>query len=136
VRHAARALAAATLAFSTAAFAQADPCSSGDATLRAQAGSHAVRFRMVPQPAVGRHFAVVFAVCGAAGVAKPDSISVDARMPAHGHGMNYRPTITALDDGRYRADGLMFHMPGRWELSFVVREGGASEHITYMFDLK
>ena len=30
-------------------------------------------------------------------------------------------TVTALGDGRFRADGLMFHMAGRWELQFDVQ---------------
>ena len=33
--------------------------------------------------------------------------------------MNYRPQRRAKGDGRYRAEGLLFHMPGRWQ--FVVR---------------
>ena len=35
--------------------------------------------------------------------------------------MNYRPTVTATGEGRYRADGLMLHMAGKWELVFEVR---------------
>ena len=126
-----RVLAAAALMLSAAAVAQADPCSGRDEALRAQSARYAVHFRTVPQPAVGRHFAVVFAICGPAGAVKPDYVAVDARMPSHGHGMNYRPTVAALGDGRFRAEGLMFHMPGQWELIFVVRDaGGASERIT------
>ena len=52
-------------------------------------------------------------------------------MPSHGHGMNYRPTVAALGGGRYRAEGLMFHMPGQWELTFIVQSAGASERITH-----
>src|SRR5207244_3460995 len=40
------------------------------------------------------------------------------------HGMNYRPTLAAKGGGRYVAEGLMFHMPGRWELSFDVDASG------------
>ena len=36
-------------------------------------------------------------------------------MPAHGHGMNYRPSIVSLGDGFYEVRGLMFHMPGSWQ---------------------
>ncbi len=52
-------------------------------------------------------------------------------MPSHGHGMNYRPTLTALGAGRYRAEGLMLHMSGVWELAFIVRDAGMSERITH-----
>ena len=135
MRHAAGALAAVTLAFSASALALENPCAPQDA-LRAQSDRYAVYFRMSPPPAVGRHFGLVFAVCGRSGAAHPDSVAVDARMPSHGHGMNYRPTVTTLGGGRYRAEGLMFHMPGVWELAFVVREGGTSERVTYSLTLK
>ena len=36
--------------------------------------------------------------------------------------MNYRPSVTPQGAGRYRAEGLMFHMPGRWELVFEWRD--------------
>ena len=78
------------------------------------------------QPAaipVGGHFAIDFVVCPKAGVPMPQSLRIDAQMPEHRHGMNYKAGVTAEGGGRYRAEGLMFHMPGRWELSFEL--GGA-----------
>ena len=36
----------------------------------------------------------------------------------HKHGMNYRATVKPLGQGRYTADGLMFHMPGKWRFVF------------------
>jgi len=41
-------------------------------------------------------------------------------MPEHRHGMNYRPEVKPLAPGRWRAEGLLFHMPGKWEFVFVV----------------
>jgi len=64
-------------------------------------------------------FAVDFAVCARAG-GRIEAPRVDATMPEHGHGMNYRPTVAAQGRGRFRADGLLLHMPGRWQLSFAV----------------
>jgi hypothetical protein len=73
---------------------------------------------------VGRHFAVEALVCTAPGGASVTGVRVDAQMPEHRHGMNYRPQISARGAGRYTAEGLLFHMPGRWQLSFDVdREG-------------
>lgn len=46
---------------------------------------------------------------------------VDATMPEHRHGMNYQPSLHALGDGRWRVDGLLWHMAGRWELQFDVQ---------------
>ena len=54
-------------------------------------------------------------------------LSVDAGMPHHGHGMNVKPKVerlAAASDARFRVTGMLFHMPGRWELMFdLSREG-------------
>ena len=67
---------------------------------------------------LGRHFALDIEVCAAAGGVAPGLLRVDADMPAHRHGMNYRSTVRTVAPGRYRAEGLMWHMPGRWRLIF------------------
>ena len=59
-----------------------------------------------------------------------EALTVAATMPEHRHGMNYRPSVTAAGAGMYRADGLLLHMPGRWELMFGVRTGGWTERLT------
>jgi cytochrome c peroxidase len=68
---------------------------------------------------VSEHFSVDVEACAKAGPA-PRTLKVDAHMPAHRHGMNYAPKVTALGPGRWRAEGLLFHMPGKWELIFIV----------------
>ena len=80
-----------------------------------------LQLAFAPQPAplpLGRHFALDIVLCPAAGQAMPNTLTVDADMPAHRHGMNYRATVTPLGDGRFRAEGLLLHMPGRWRFSF------------------
>lgn len=67
---------------------------------------------------LGRHFALDIEVCAAAGSPAPALLRVDADMPAHRHGMNYRSTLRTVAPGRYVAEGLMWHMPGRWRLIF------------------
>lgn len=62
-----------------------------------------------------------------------ERVVVDAIMPAHRHGMNYRPAITALTDGRYRASGLLFHMPGHWQ--FVVDTYSANSAHRHTLDV-
>ena len=51
----------------------------------------------------------------------PQSVSVAAIMPAHQHGMNYRPTISVGDDGVFVASGMVFHMPGQWRVDVAVQ---------------
>ena len=86
-----------------------------------------VMFRTVPEAIeIGRHFTVEAVVCA---TPPTQGLRVDAQMPEHGHGMNYRPTVAATGPGRYMAQGLLFHMPGRWQLVFDVERGGRRERL-------
>ena len=90
-----------------------------EATPSASGAGWQLAFAPRPAPVpVGRHFALDIVLCAPAGQALPATLAVDADMPAHRHGMNYRATVKALGDGHYRAEGLMFHMPGRWRVMF------------------
>ena len=54
-------------------------------------------------------------------------LAVDAAMPEHGHGMNRVPKVGARPDGGFHAEGLLFHMPGKWQLYFDVTRGAVTE---------
>lgn len=83
-------------------------------------------WRAQPQPIqTGQLFAVEVEICPADAAL----LKVEATMPEHQHGMNYRPSITRLASGHWRAEGLMFHMPGRWALRFDVQSGGRSHSL-------
>ena len=84
---------------------------------------------------VAKHFRVDVEACAKSGP-PPESLKVDATMPEHKHGMNYRPTIVSLGDGRYRVDGMVFHMPGTWELAIDVRAGEESERLSHELVVK
>jgi hypothetical protein len=97
---------------------------------RAESADFVVHYRPVPAPiVVGRHFAIDAVVCAKARAAVR-GLRVDAQMPEHRHGMNYRATIAAQGEGRYLAEGLLFHMPGRWQLVFDVETRGTTERLT------
>ena len=89
----------------------------------------------VPAIAVNKHFGLDITACPKTGAAGPVQLRVDARMPAHQHGMNYKPTVSANGANRYKAEGLMFHMPGRWELVFELQAGGRSDKLAGTVDL-
>ncbi len=55
------------------------------------------------------------------------TLSMDARMPDHRHGMNTLPRVESSEDGGFEVSGMMFHMPGRWELTFDVNRRGITE---------
>lgn len=102
----------------------------GGAAQVVKGASHTVAYRTGPLK-VGEHFAVDFAVCPA-----PESVRVDAWMPEHRHGMNYRPSVSPQGAGRYLAEGLMLHMAGRWELVFEVRSAGKTERLAHSLRLE
>lgn len=92
-----------------------------------------MRVLFTPSPApipVGRHFSLDIAVCRGDAPAQAAQLKLDADMPAHRHGMNYRPSLRAIGPGRYQAQGYLFHMPGSWRFIFDVADGGASVRAT------
>jgi hypothetical protein len=104
---------------------------------RAANAHYEIAFAVVPAPIVtGALFALDIAVCPRAGVTPPTGLAVDAVMPEHRHGMNYRPTVAARGPGAYRAEGLLFHMPGRWDLLFDVATGAGIERLTATLHLQ
>ena len=120
------------LAMAAATAQAAPPCPAPpgfDARGRIELTEVVVLYRTVP-PAieVGRHFAVEAFVC-ARPPAAVTAVRVDAQMPEHRHGMNYRARVSAKGDGLYVAEGLLFHMPGRWQLLFDVERGGRTERL-------
>ena len=132
---------AALLAWLAGTAAQAACGDSLPAAHRLLAEGDGLQVAFAPRPAplpLGRHFALDIVVCPAAGQPLPATLAVDADMPAHRHGMNYRASITALGDGRFRADGLMFHMAGRWRLVFELpaTAGAPARRVTRAIDLQ
>jgi hypothetical protein len=122
-------LALALFASSAAAACEAPPGFA--AAARVESRDTVVLYRTAPATIdVGERFAVDAFVCAKAPPA-PTGVRVDARMPAHRHGMNYRARVTALGGGRYRAEGLLFHMPGNWQFVFDVERPARVERLTH-----
>ena len=108
----------------------------GAGRLLAASPRYDVAFRPDPAPiGVSRHFALDVVVCPKAGAPQPSELVVDAVMPEHRHGMNYRPSVTRLAPGRYRAEGLLFHMPGAWEIRFELATPVGSERASLRHDV-
>ncbi len=117
------------LACSLGAFAlnasASEPCAIPEPSLKK--GGVAVGWVAENSPiTVGRHFAMNVRLCPA----DAKLVRVDATMPEHRHGMNYKASFAALGEGRWRVEGMMFHMPGRWLLRFDVSAAGRTETLT------
>jgi hypothetical protein len=91
--------------------------------------------RPSPMP-VGRHFALDVVVCGDAGRAPPARLRLDAEMPAHRHGMNYRPVVKSVGPGRHVAEGLLLHMPGLWRWTFELDSGDGQPPLRLSHDVR
>lgn len=108
-----------------------DPPSLGASQRLAESPRYRLAWRVRPDPiVVSEPFALEMSVCAKPGAPPLDGVVVDATMPEHRHGMNYRPSVTDRAGGRLLAEGMLFHMPGKWRLIFDLRAGGASERLT------
>ncbi len=103
--------------------AQACPLTPADGAL-VQQGSVQLAWRSEPGTiANGQPFVLRVALC-------PQTaklLRVDATMPEHRHGMNYRPTLKPLGPGLWQVNGMLWHMAGRWELRWDVQDEGRAE---------
>jgi hypothetical protein len=94
-------------------------------------------YRWVPtELKVGQFFAVEVVDCTVSAVGPAERIAIDATMPVHGHGMNYRPTAERIAAGHYRFTGLMLHMPGTWRFTFRLITGDIGIILEQDVDLK
>jgi len=92
--------------------------------------SMAVTWKSVPSPVpVGQYFRLALVACTSAQQPFAGTIAIDANMPLHRHGMNYRASVRSQGDGRYLAEGLLFHMPGRWQITIDTDDGQQREHL-------
>ena len=109
-------------------------------------GRYAVCAATVPDPVPpNAPFAMDVQVhdgAGGDGLARKVVLDVDAAMPEHRHGMTLKPFVRAIDgppvqdlppghgalgDGRFEVRGMLFHMPGRWEIHFDITHGAITE---------
>jgi hypothetical protein len=86
-------------------------------------------------------FSVEVVVRSPTGAAIPAEVGVlvDATMPHHGHGMNVEPRITRTGEtdggATFLAEGMLLHMPGRWEFTVDVVRGDEVERAQWTVTL-
>jgi hypothetical protein len=71
-------------------------------------------------------------------------VTLDARMPQHGHGMETKPVqdegtctgdVCTHPGGRYRAEGFKFHMPGAWTVTIDVVGPRGPDNTSFVVEL-
>jgi hypothetical protein len=113
-----RRLARAVIALAALAAAEASACELPPGT-RVESDRIAVSYRTTPAKIeVGKPFVLELAACAKKGGVSLERVRLDAHMPEHRHGMNYRVKVVSLGAGRFQSEGWLFHMPGRWEFFF------------------
>lgn len=96
------------------------------------------RLRYTSDPATipwGERFSIDVRVERTDGEALVAELSLDARMPEHGHGMNREPKLERRADGSWRVTNLLFHMPGYWEVYFDLTRGAITERAQFSVEL-
>ena len=64
------------------------------------------------------------------------SITVDGGMPEHHHGLPTSPAVTAaLGSGKYRVEGVKFHMGGWWQLRFAISSAEGNDEAVFNIKL-
>ena len=86
-------------------------------TATTSGGTYDVSWTTEPDPLpFNETFSLRFDVPGASSEA---AYGLEVTMPAHGHGMQVEPLMTAEEDGLL-TEGLIFHMAGVWEVALTV----------------
>jgi hypothetical protein len=113
-----------------------------------QRGAYKVALELVPDPPpLSELFEVKVTLTDPqTGAPIPDAtVSVDAQMPQHGHGMSTDPIddpgqcdaagACVHPDGVYRTTGMKFHMPGKWSVSVDVIGPRGTERLVLPYEL-
>lgn len=102
---------------------------------RSPSGEYLVRIVELVEPVPSnRIFPLRIEVQGPYGIeANQISVRADASMPHHGHGMTVRPVAQPVvaKPGAFEISGMMFHMPGEWELYIDITDGPYTERVIF-----
>lgn len=113
------------------------PAAAGKRRFDSNGGRYVVELETRPAAiTVNQPFDVHVRVSPKGGPAADLDVVVDARMPAHFHGMNRVAKMSRGEGGSWKAEGLVFHMSGHWELYVDVTQGGRTERAQTDVDLK
>ena len=92
-----------------------------------------VLYVKIDEVPLAQPFSMRITLCGEWDV---NELRVDATMPAHKHGMNYTPSVSALESNVFEIEGILFHMPGMWEMRIDLATSERDVYYTYPIALK
>lgn len=95
-----------------------------------------ITFIAIDEIPLSHPFSLQVTLCDPAHSNGPATLQIDARMPAHQHGMNYTPDVTDRGNGVYDITGMLFHMPGLWEIQVTLETDTGTYPYTHAVTLK
>ncbi len=116
------------------------------APVRSNGGSFWVRARLESEsplvdastPPLRRPFSIAIEAFEDRECTRPflaDAALIDSWMPHHRHGMNVAPRISPDGPGRWRAEGMLMHMSGLWEIDVDLVRQGRTERAQWNVEL-
>lgn len=106
-------------------------------TLESEQGGYRVTYTPTPDPIpLNGFFRLKIDVQSLKGQPAATDLRIQASMPEHNHGMNVQPKVVALNPGQFEVRGLLFHMPGYWELEVTIPPEGQGTPEKAIFGLE
>ncbi len=103
----------------------------GPSTATSESGAFTLRYSSDPDPLpYNEPFNLQWEVVEGAGAT---GLTVTAEMPEHNHGMNTTPA-TSPDGEGFVTTGMLFHMPGEWEIYADVTSPEGTDRVVFPFN--
>ena len=104
----------------------------GPSTGATDGGTYFIEYVTEPSPIpLSEDFTMRTRVTDASGRWIEDAtVVVNALMPTHDHSMNTIPSTDYAGEGWYLTEGMLFHMPGDWQIIIDITAAGAVETST------
>ena len=104
--------------------------------LKTLEGSYEISYTSEPNPIPFlEFFGMDIGIVDAAGNVIPEDVNliIDADMPEHRHGMNHKPEVSKLGPGKFKVEGMRFHMLGYWEITIILKKGDQTETAVFSY---
>lgn len=100
------------------------PTGSGWLQMRSADGTYQIALRIPDQPPLNQEITVEGIVSRSGDpISAEAEVHFDGGMPQHGHGLAVPVETSRLASSGFRAEGVRFHMSGRWLITLDVKEG-------------
>nr|WP_301336683.1 FixH family protein [Thermus scotoductus] len=89
-----------------------------------------------PPPVAQLHTWTLRLLDGAGQPVEGAKVTVDAIMPAHGHGMPTQPQVKPLGRGLYQVEGMKFSMEGEWQVLVRIETQGVQDQAAFSLKVR